>query len=237
MPELERRLISLYWNQCAVVRIKGENSSIIRRLRQGCVLSYLLFNLYSKYMIMGTVESMPGITIDGQSVDNLRCADDAVLMRRRSYRLSWISHKKFVSNIRWVFMVKKTKVLVISEKGEEIWKIVMNGTTLEQVSKYKYVGICITLSVAYLRFRILFTLVLLVRNYLFSYNRWPAMISSCVSGNLLYHVVIKLNFGCAQMANKLMMMMVGSVIIDEGQCGEEVKTRIAMEFRHATSSL
>jgi hypothetical protein len=40
--------------------------------------------------------------------------------------------------------VKKTKVLVISEKVEETSNTVVNGTALEQVSKYKYLGNVIT---------------------------------------------------------------------------------------------
>jgi hypothetical protein len=38
----------------------------------------------------------------------------------------------------------KTKVLVISKKGEETCNTVMNGTTLEQVLKCKYLGSVIT---------------------------------------------------------------------------------------------
>jgi len=54
IPELERRLIrSLYWNQSAVMKTKDGISRKIcirRGVRQGCIISPILFNLYSEYM-------------------------------------------------------------------------------------------------------------------------------------------------------------------------------------------
>ena len=51
IPELERRLIiNLYWNQKAAVRWDSDitrNVNINRGVRQGCILSPILFNLYS----------------------------------------------------------------------------------------------------------------------------------------------------------------------------------------------
>ena len=55
VPEMEKRLIiNLYWRQHAVVRCDGEISkgvTVGRGVRQGYVISPLLFNLYSEFMI------------------------------------------------------------------------------------------------------------------------------------------------------------------------------------------
>ena len=55
IPELEKRLIiNLYWQQSATVRWDNEISKSVkieRNVRQGCVISPLLFNLYSEFMI------------------------------------------------------------------------------------------------------------------------------------------------------------------------------------------
>ena len=78
-PELERRLIiNLYWKQLAVVTWDSGTSREIkveRGVRQGCVISPLLFNLYSKFMIREAMEKMKGISFDGFNITDLRYAD------------------------------------------------------------------------------------------------------------------------------------------------------------------
>src|SRR5437867_1898198 len=60
IPELERRLIiNLYWRQHAAVRWDGEVGREVvveSRVRQGCVISPILFNLYSEFMIKEALE-------------------------------------------------------------------------------------------------------------------------------------------------------------------------------------
>ena len=55
IPDLERRLIiNLHWRQHATVRWDGEVSrevGVERSVRQFCVISYMLFNLYREFMI------------------------------------------------------------------------------------------------------------------------------------------------------------------------------------------
>ena len=51
-------------------------------VRQGCILSPSLFNLYAEYIMRNTGldEVQAGIKIDGKSINNLRYADDTTLM-------------------------------------------------------------------------------------------------------------------------------------------------------------
>ena len=84
IPELEMRLIiDLYWNQHASVRVEGECSrsfSIRSGVRQDCLMSPILLNLYSEFMIREALEGIKGIQIGGENLTNLRYADDAVLV-------------------------------------------------------------------------------------------------------------------------------------------------------------
>ena len=51
-------------------------------VRQGCILSPCLFNLYAEYIVRNTglEETQAGIKIAGRNINNLRYADDKTLM-------------------------------------------------------------------------------------------------------------------------------------------------------------
>ena len=51
-------------------------------VRQGCILSPSLFNLYAEYIVWnaGVDEAQAGIKIAGRNINNLRYADDTTLM-------------------------------------------------------------------------------------------------------------------------------------------------------------
>ena len=77
-----RVIRNLYWDQSAAVRIGGELSEyklIKRGVRQGCVMSPDLFNIYSE-MILRNLENYPVVKINGENINNIRYADDTVLI-------------------------------------------------------------------------------------------------------------------------------------------------------------
>ena len=51
-------------------------------VRQGCILSPCLFNLYAEYIMKngGLDEAQAGIKITGRNINNFRCTDDTILM-------------------------------------------------------------------------------------------------------------------------------------------------------------
>ena len=53
-----------------------------KKVRQGCILSPRLFNLYAEYIMRNTwlEEAQAGIKISGRNVNNLRYADDTIIM-------------------------------------------------------------------------------------------------------------------------------------------------------------
>ena len=78
-------LRNLYGGQEATVRT-GQGTTdwfqIGKGLRQGCLLSPCLFNLYAEYIMRkaGLEEAQAGIKIARRNINNLRYADDTTLM-------------------------------------------------------------------------------------------------------------------------------------------------------------
>ena len=76
---------NLYVGQEATVRTGHRTTDwfqIGKRVRQGCILSPCLFNLYAEYIMRnaGLEKAQAGIKIDGRNINNLRYADDTTLM-------------------------------------------------------------------------------------------------------------------------------------------------------------
>ena len=78
-------LRNLHAGQEATVRTGHETTGwfqIRKGVRQGCILSPFLFNLYAEYIMRnaGLSEAQAGIKIVRRNINNLRYADDTTLM-------------------------------------------------------------------------------------------------------------------------------------------------------------
>ena len=78
-------LRNLYAGQEATVRTRHGTIDwfqIEKGIRQGCILSPCLFNLYAEYIMRnaGLEEAQAGIKIAGRNINNLKYADDITLM-------------------------------------------------------------------------------------------------------------------------------------------------------------
>ena len=80
-------LRNLYAGQEATVRTghgTTDGFQIGKGVRQGCILSPCLFNLYAEYILRnaGLEEAQTGIKISGRSISNLRYTDDTTLKQK-----------------------------------------------------------------------------------------------------------------------------------------------------------
>ena len=101
-------LQNLYAGQEATVRTGHETMGwfkIGKGVRQGCILSSCLFNLYAEYIMRnaGLDEAQVGIKIARRNLNNLRYADDTILMAESEEELKSLLMKvKEESEKNWL---------------------------------------------------------------------------------------------------------------------------------------
>ena len=87
-------------------------------VRQGCILSSCLFNLYAEYITRnaGLEETQAGIKIAGRNINNLRYADDTTLMAENEEELKCLLMKVKVKSekVGLKFNILKTKIMASS---------------------------------------------------------------------------------------------------------------------------
>ena len=130
MDGKDTRLISnLYWNQKAAVRIENDVTDwaeIKRGARQGCVLSPDLFSLYSQ-MVMNALEDLEGISIGGRNVNNIRYADDTVLIADSEKLQTLMSKLMYECESKGLRInVNKINTLTVTKSKEKL-KVEISG--------------------------------------------------------------------------------------------------------------
>ena len=82
-------LSNLYAGQLELDMEQIDWFQIGKGVRQGCILSTCLFNLYAEYIIRNTglEETQAGIKIAGRNINNLTYADDTTIMAEREEEL------------------------------------------------------------------------------------------------------------------------------------------------------
>ena len=146
MDGKDTRLIgNLYWNQKAAVRIENkvtDRTEIKRGVRQGCVLSPDFFSLYSQ-VVMDALKDLEGISVGGRNVNNVRYADDTVLIADSEKKLQALMNKlkDECASKGLRINVDMTNTLTVTKSKEKVKvKIKVGETEVKQVESFVYLG-------------------------------------------------------------------------------------------------
>ena len=145
-----RVLQSLYKDISAVTSLNELQSDPInlkKGLRQGCVLSPLLFALYIKDVGDALIQSKCGVEIEGIKIPALFFADDMVLMapeEKEMNKLLEITYK-VISEKKLSFNAAKCKVLVSwrDTANQSPWHL--GPDVIHEATSYRYLGVPISL--------------------------------------------------------------------------------------------
>ena len=93
---------------------------IKRGVPQGCIPSPDLFSLYSE-IIIRSLDDLMGVSIGGHNINNLRYADDTVLLAHTEEDLQTLLNELDIRSKRFGMEInsKKTEVLIFTIKG--VW--------------------------------------------------------------------------------------------------------------------
>ena len=111
-----------------------------KRVRQGCILSPCLFNLYAEFIMRnaGIEEAQAGINIAGRNINNLRYVDDTTLMAESEKELKSLlmKVKEESEKVGLKLYVQKTMIMTCGSitlwqiDGESVTDFILRGSKI-----------------------------------------------------------------------------------------------------------
>ena len=135
------------WEMCMQVKkqqLELDMSQIRKGIRQSCILSPCLFNLYAEYIMWnaGLDEAQAGIKIARRNINNLRYADDTTLMTESEEELKSLLMKVKEESEKVGLKLNIWKTKIIASGPITSWQI--DGETMETVIDFIFGGSKIT---------------------------------------------------------------------------------------------
>ena len=137
-------LRTLYAGQEATVRTGHGTTDwfqVGKGVRQGCLLSPCLFNLYAEYIMRdaGLEEAQAGMKIAGRNINHLRYAHDTTLMAESEEELNSLLMKVEVESEKFGLKLNIQKMKIMASGPITSWEI--DGETVETVSDFIFGGL------------------------------------------------------------------------------------------------
>ena len=140
---------ALYNNASSAVLLNSDIGDYFKTtvgVRQGCLLSPVLFNLFLEKIMRETLHNFNStISIGGRTLSNLRFADDIDLMGGSKEELQELTDRLTERSGKYGMEVssEKSKVMKNSASTTPV-QVFMNGQQLEEVNAFKYLGATLT---------------------------------------------------------------------------------------------
>lgn len=147
--KLTNTIKQLYAKATSAVIVQGSVGDWFKTtvgVRQGCLLSPTLFNIYLERIMSEALENHCGtVSIGGRNITNLRFADDIDGLAGNEDELATLVKNldEISSRFDMEISAEKTKLMTNSSKQIST-KIKVRGKELETVSQFKYLGSIIT---------------------------------------------------------------------------------------------
>ena len=116
-------------------------------MRQGCIVSPALFNVYSESIMREATEnSSAGIKIGGRTINNLRYADDTTLLcETKEELMNLLERVQQLSKEKGLLLnTKKTKIMVLDKNRSSNGGFTLHGEEIEEIGSFVYLGSTIT---------------------------------------------------------------------------------------------
>ncbi|MFA0954709.1 RNA-directed DNA polymerase, partial [Klebsiella pneumoniae] len=136
---------AMYEGSKACVRVNGGLSEwfgVTAGVRQGCVMSPWLFNIFMDKCIRMAEMNDRGLQVGGRQLSVLLYADDALLLAESEVELQDLlnSLNESVSSMHLRINASKTKVLVVCGENGDAMDVTLGGERVERVSEFVYLG-------------------------------------------------------------------------------------------------
>ena len=113
---------------------------IAKGVRQGCILSPCLFNLYTEYVMKNARldKAQAGIKIARRNISNLRYADDTTLVAESEEELKSLLMKVKEESEKVILKLNIQKTKIVASSPNTSWQI--DGETMEIVRDFIFLG-------------------------------------------------------------------------------------------------
>ena len=140
---------SLYEKATSAVLYSGNTGDWFRTtvgVRQGCLLSPTLFNIFLEKIMTDALENHEGtVKIGGRIITNLRFADDIDGLAGKEEELENLVKKVETASTAYGMEISPDKTTIMSSNANGLTKTIkVKGYNLETVTNFKYLGAIVT---------------------------------------------------------------------------------------------